>query len=228
MRNIGFAATPGCTAATRIVLLPGAYHRPEDFEREGFVAALHSRGLAIDLEFIDPELRHVTDRAVFEELTCRVIVPARSAGCRTLWLGGVSLGGFLALAYAERYPKFIDGLCLLAPYVGNRGTTSEIARAGGLANWNPEPIADDDEERRVWRYVRQLNVQHLPIRLGLARQDRFGHGHQLLAATLPSHAVNIVDGGHDWQAWRAMWALFLDRTFAPATHHLSTPQGSVQ
>ena len=56
------------------------------------------------------------------------------------------LGGFIALAYAERWPADLNGLCLLAPYLGNRMMTAEIARAGGIRSWNPGTIADDDED----------------------------------------------------------------------------------
>ena len=214
MRKILVQATPGVVAPIRIALLPGAHHEPADFQREGFAEAVRVRGLGIDLEFILPQLQHLTDRTVLEALHREFVAPARAAGCRSVWLGGVSLGGLIALAYAERRPDDLDGLCLLAPYLGNRMMTGEVARAGGIMRWHPGDISEDDEERRIWRFIRGLDSQRLPVHLGMARQDRFAHGHSLLAAALPSHAVDVIDGGHDWPAWRELWASFLDRRFA--------------
>ena len=68
----------------RIALLPGAYHEPEDFQREGFGDAVRARGLALDLEFVAPDLAHVLDRSVLEELHRDVVAPARAAGCRSV------------------------------------------------------------------------------------------------------------------------------------------------
>ncbi len=210
MRKICVTATPDVVAPTRIALLPGAYQQPEDFIREGFPDAVRARGLAIDLEFVGPEFQHVLDRAVVDYLHAQVIVPARTAGCRALWLGGVSLGGFIALLYAERRPHDLDGVCLFAPYLGNRMVTAEIARAGGVFNWNP-PHDDGDEERQIWRFIRRPAPPALRVHLGIARQDRFGHGQRLFADALAPEAVDYVDGGHNWTAWRLLWALFLDR-----------------
>jgi len=216
VRKIVVEATPGAIAPVRIALLPGAYQQADDFLREGFAEAVRRRRLNIDLEFVDPDLAHVLDRAVLESLHEGVVVPARAAGCRSLWLGGVSLGGFFALAYAERRPEAVDGLCLLAPYLGNRMVTGEVAQAGGVRNWRPAPIAADDEERRIWTLIQRLESQHhLAVHLGIGRQDRFGHGHALLADALPATAVDVVDGAHDWDAWRRLWDLFLERFAGP-------------
>lgn len=228
MRRLVIRALPGVNALTRIALLPGAYQGPEDFVREGFVTVLRARQLSVDLEFIAPQLQHVTDRSVLDAIRREVVDPARAAGCQRVWLGGVSLGGFLSLAYAAAHRGTVDGLCLFAPYLGNRSMTQEIARAGGVANWQPTaasdssgpsaPVVTNDEERRVWQYIQELQRQDppmrdLPVCLGLARQDRFAPSHQLLAEALPAQAVYSVDGGHDWPAWRAMWQAFLDRNF---------------
>jgi pimeloyl-ACP methyl ester carboxylesterase len=191
--------------------LPGAYQEPEDFGREGFAAAVKARGLSIDLEFIAADLEHLLDRSVIDALRREFVVPARLSGCKEVWLGGTSLGAYIALAYAEQRPSDLDGLCLFAPYLGNRMVTGEITRAGGLRAWQPPAMAADDEERRIWALLRRLPSERLRVHLGLSRQDRFRHGHILLATALPAGASDIVDGGHDWPTWRRLWNLFLDR-----------------
>lgn len=210
MRTISIHATPGVSAPIRIALLPGAFQQPEDYLREGFADAVRARDLPIDLELIGPEYQHVLDRSVMDYIHDRVVIPARNAGCRAVWIGGISLGGYISLIYAERHPQTLDGLCLFAPYLGSRLITSEVARAGGVFTWNP-PHADGDEERRIWHFLGRSRPRSLRIHLGIAREDRFGHGHRLIADALPAGAVDCVEGGHDWTAWRSMWSLFLDR-----------------
>jgi enterochelin esterase-like enzyme len=130
-------------------------------------------------------------------------------------MGGISLGGYLALDYAERYPRELAGLCLFAPYLGSHLVTSEIERANGLESWRPEQFPEDDDERRVWRFIRTLRAGSLPVHLGLGREDRFGRRHSLMAAALAPESVDVVPGGHDWPTWRTLWGRFLDARLAP-------------
>ena len=216
MRRIVVAAAVDTIAPRRVVLLPGAYQEPEDFLQAGFADAVRARGLALDLEFIAPQLAHLLDRSMLDALESEVIAPARAAGCRELWLGGVSLGGFFALTYAEQRVATLDGLCLLAPYLGNRTITGELAAAGGLRRWQPGRIAADDEERRIWAFIQRLAASGVNVYLGLGNRDRFGNGHGLFADVLPLNSVEIVEGGHDWPAWRQLWDRFLDRLSSPS------------
>lgn len=217
MRRLVIPVRPGVVAPQRIALPPGAYQQPEDSEGAGFAQAVRSRELAIDLKFVAPELDHRLDRTVLDSLHQEVVVPARTTGCRSVWLGGVSLGGFIALAYAARWPEDLDGLCLFAPYLGNRMVTGEVARDGGVEHWQPGDVPAEDEERRVWSLIQRLPAPRLKVHLGIGRDDRFGHGHTLLARALPLTAVDLVDGGHEWPVGRQLWDLFLDRRVAPAS-----------
>ena len=117
--------------------------------------AARERLLPLDLVFIELKLQHLTDRTVLRRLRHELVLPARALGCRSIWLGGISLGGYLAIAYAERYPQEIDGLCLFAPYLGNHIVTGEIERANGVRGWDPGKVADDDDERRIWRFIKE-------------------------------------------------------------------------
>jgi pimeloyl-ACP methyl ester carboxylesterase len=213
MRSLARTAVAGATAATRIVCLPGAYHAPEDFLSAGFDAQVRQRGLLIDLLFVDAELRHLGDRSFREQLKTDIVLPARAAGCRSLWLAGISLGGFMALDYAASYPGDVDGLCLLAPYLGNRMLTGEIARAPDLAAWEAGELAESDEERRVWRFIQARHADSRSFYLGYGRDDRFAEAHRLMAAALPPSAVDVVPGGHDWGTWTTLWENFLDSRF---------------
>jgi pimeloyl-ACP methyl ester carboxylesterase len=196
-----------------MVWLPGAYHGAQDFVSAGFPQAVRARRLALDLIFVDLELEHVGDRSALEQLRSGMVLPARAAGI-SIWLGGISLGGLFALGYAASYPDEVDGLCLLAPYLGNRMLTTEIAQAPGLAAWQPGELAETDEERRIWRYLKTRRTGSTSVYLGFGQGDRFSAAHELLAETLPAESVDVIDGGHEWSTWVRLWENFLDSRFA--------------
>jgi pimeloyl-ACP methyl ester carboxylesterase len=209
VRSISVPAIASAAAPTRMVWLPGAYHAAQDFLAAGFPDAVRARRRPLDLIFVDLELDHLGDRSALQRLRSDIVLPARAAGV-SIWLGGISLGGLFALDYAASYPDELDGLCLLAPYLGNRMLTAEIAGAPGLAAWEPGELAEIDEERRIWRYIKRRRAESPPLHLGFGRADRFAAAHELLAATLPADSVNVVAGGHEWSTWSSLWENFLD------------------
>jgi pimeloyl-ACP methyl ester carboxylesterase len=218
MHTICECARAGHVAAVRLAMLPAAFTEPEDFVREGFVAAVRTRGIDLDLIFAQPAPVHLTETSIVERLYQQLIIPARARGV-ALWLGGITHGGFIALRCAAQYPKEIAGLCLFAPYLGSHIMTGEIARAHGVRAWEPGATADDDDERQVWRFIKSRDASAMPIHLGLAREDRFADRHALLAAALPADDVQWIRGAHDWPTWRRLWEHFLDRRFVPQLVH---------
>jgi pimeloyl-ACP methyl ester carboxylesterase len=195
-----------------MVWLPGAYQTAQDFLTAGFAAAVRRRQAPLDLLFVDMEFAYLGDRAALQLLRSDIVLPARTAGV-SIWLAGISLGGLTALDYAASCPDEIDGLCLLAPYLGNRTLTAEIARAPGLAAWQPGELAQIDEERRIWRYIKNRGADAGPLYLGFGRSDRFAAAQELLAATLPADSIDVIDGGHDWSTWVCLWENFLESRF---------------
>jgi pimeloyl-ACP methyl ester carboxylesterase len=196
-----------------MVWLPGAFHVPEDFLSAGFDAAVRERGIALDLEFVQLELEHVQDRRIIGRLAREVIAPARARGSSTIWLGGISLGGLIALEYVASEAGHWDGLCLLAPYLGSRLVITEIEQSGGLAAWQPQALAESDEERRIWRFVRERRGAARPLYLAYGKEDRFAPAQSLLAQALPPDAVHVAPGGHDWRTWSMLWQHFLESRF---------------
>jgi pimeloyl-ACP methyl ester carboxylesterase len=206
-------AKAGTVAPARMVWLPGAYHAAQDFLNAGFPEAVQLRRISLDLVFVDLELQHLADRSALQQLRSDIVLPTRNLGV-SIWLGGVSLGGMFALSYAAAHPAELDGLCLLAPYLGNRLLTAEIAAASGPNLWEPGELADSDEERRIWRYIKTRRGGPQSLYLGFGRGDRFSAAHRLLAETLPAESVNIIEGGHEWRTWTTLWENFLDSRFA--------------
>jgi len=200
-------------APVRIVLLPGAFDTAEQVRAAGFDAAAAGLRPPLPISVVEVEFRDMTDRSMLTRLRDGPLAEARAAGAR-VWLAGISLGGFVAIACAARFPAEVAGLCLIAPYLGTRLTSTEIARAGGLAHWSPRPGLPEDEDHALWRYLGLPPARRCPIYLGYGREDRFADSQRLLGAALassPSDAVDVVDGGHDWSAWRAAWDRFLGR-----------------
>jgi pimeloyl-ACP methyl ester carboxylesterase len=211
MRSILKAAASGSVAPTQMVWLPGAYHSAQDFLDAGFAEAVLKRQIPLDLRFVDLEMQHVDDREPLERLRNEIVLPTLESGV-SVWLAGISLGGFAALDYASSYPDEAAGLCLLAPYLGNRMLLTEIAAASGLAGWDPGELAQADAERRIWRYLK-VRIDSRPLYLGYGQDDRFSAAHGLLARSLPANAVDVIGGGHDWSTWIKLWENCLDSRF---------------
>jgi len=211
MHSILERARPGHIAKTQMVWLPGAYHSAQDFLSEGFAQKVLERGIALDLCFVDLEMRHLGDREPLDRLRAEILLPARGSGI-SIWLAGISLGGSIALDFASSHPDELDGLCLLAPYLGNRMLLQEIAAARGLAAWEPGELAQGDVERRIWRHLK-ARAGAPALYLGYGQEDRFSAAHALLAGELPADAVDVITGGHDWRTWTKLWENFLDSRF---------------
>lgn len=196
-----------CGAQRALVLLPGAQMHPGDVFQAGLVQALERSGQALDLHVpdlhIDPTGRFDAGQVLYDGLLGDL-----QARYRRVWLGGISLGGMLAVHQAQRYADGLAGLCLLAPYGGSRLTTNAIERAGGLQAWQPTDAQKADVEFQLWLALREGRPR-LPAFVGYGRQDRFADTMAALAGHLPSASVHLVTGGHDWAAWLPLWDRFL-------------------
>jgi pimeloyl-ACP methyl ester carboxylesterase len=212
MRSLLKPARPGSVAPAQMIWLPGAYHSARDFLDEGFPEKVLERQIPLDLRFVDLEMRHFDDREPLDRLRAEIVLPARESGV-SVWLAGISLGGSIALDFASSYPDDLSGLCLLAPYLGNRMLLKEITAASGLTRWEPGKLADGDVERRIWGYLK-ARIGQPSLYLGYGREDRFSAAHRLLAQELPADAVDVIAGGHEWRTWTNLWGNFLDSRFA--------------
>lgn len=211
-------------ANTLLVMLPGAYSHPDEFVSEGFQAALDERRLAVDVVRVDAHLGYYNNGSIFDRLRDDVTVPARARGYKSVWVLGISVGGLGSLGYALMHPGEMDGLVTLAPYLGERITSTEIANAGGLATWRA-PVApllsSDQRDQRLWRWLQGYGTRpppadHPPLYLGYGLGDRFVFSHRLLAAVLPAERVFTTEGGHDWPEWRRLWRSILPTLPLPA------------
>ncbi len=199
-----------------VILLPGAYSRPQEFVDEGFVEALRRRGVAADVLVADAHLRYFEEKTAIERLREDVVQPALARGVRQVWLVGISLGGMGALGYAARYGAEITGALALAPYLGRRSVLQEIEAAGGPAAWRARtaPLGTDDLEREIWHWAAGAPAGP-PVWLGWGRDDRFAESNRLFATLLPDGRRFEANGGHDWPAWRMLWERWLELGLLP-------------
>lgn len=78
----------------------------------------------------DVTYQHVMNKTVLSALHEHVVQPAQTAGYRTIWLAGISLGAFNALYYASEYATHLAGIHLMAPYPGSSDILAEIISDG--------------------------------------------------------------------------------------------------
>lgn len=211
MDQIEYLAEPEKRSNALMILMAGAGDRYDAFEKYGYIEAARKVGFAADILAVDAHYGYFTELTVRERLHQDVVLPAKARGYKCIWMGGISLGGFGSLIYAQKYAEQLSGLVLIAPYIGNRGTLAEIESAGGLELWNPSNVPDHDE-RQLWLMLKkyQPNVRPtLPIHLLYGEEDRFNPFHKMLAARLDNKFVRTVEGGHDWPPWQALWAAFV-------------------
>jgi len=210
---------------TLIVLLPGARDHADEFVDEGFVDALRSRGIAADVALVDASVGYYKADTIVQRLDADVVGPARARGIKHIWFAGISIGGLGSLIYANERRGAVDGLLLIAPYLGEHAIAAEVEAAGGIRRWPPpRAIAPEDHDHRLWQWLKTLTQPHDPaagdvepsqVWLGYGRDDRFADAHRLLAAALPPDRVFTAPGGHDWPPWRAVWSDLLDHAPLP-------------
>lgn len=196
-----------------LVLLPGAYMRPEDFVDADFFGEVQRRGLALDLCAVAIDMATVSDGRAAAAVREQLLEPARKTHQR-VWLGGISLGGLMSMEIAASHPGLVDGLCLLAPYPGSRIVMNDIERAGGIKAWQPDAESLRDADTRVWHWLK-TPPPDLPVFVGHGRLDRFANGMAQVAACFPPASRHVVEGDHDWPAWRVLWSRFLDAGHFP-------------
>ena len=196
-----------------IVLLPGIGDQPEAFLDEGFIQAVRERNIDADLVAVRAHWGYYEKHMVVERLHQDVILPARAKGYRHIWLIGISLGGWGSLQYVRQHANEVDGMLLLAPFLGEKKIFAEVEAAGGLDAWRPNLHDPWDDQRLVIAWLRDFKQSETPLRFHLSygASDRFAQPLGRYAARLLPQRVDVIPGDHDWRTWLKLWQRFLDR-----------------
>lgn len=212
MPTLSYPASPSL-APCLLVLLPGRYDRVGDFERRGFIDDLRRAEIAADGMAVDAHLGYYRRATILDRLRADVVEPARAKGYAAVWLVGISMGGTGAILYDLNHPGEVEGLFLIAPFLGDEAIVEEVGASGGIRGWNDAGGAGKPFERDLWRWARSVasgEPAARPVLLGYGTGDAFAPAHRLLADVLPPERVFAEVGGHDWSPWRAAWRRFLD------------------
>jgi len=193
---------PEDSAASPLILLPGAYMHARDFVQHGFITAARRTGRAGDIVAVETGMEPYLDGSIVGRLV-EVIAPSRK-----VWLGGISLGGLGALLYARAHPEAVAGIVLLSPFIGTRGVVVQVIQAGGFAAWRPPAAEAATGEHGFLQWLsnyRPDDAAWPDIYLGYGKDDRFAASYRLLAGLLPAGRIEAVAGGHDWETWTVLW-----------------------
>ena len=204
------APSPGANGGRDLVIvLPGRGDDVANLRRSGIAEGIQAGMPDADVLLTGTTMAYYYGGRMPERLHAEVVEPARQRGYRHVWLAGASMGGMGTLLYERAYPGKMDGLVLLAPYLGDKDLIDEIQAAGGLAQWEPGPavavVNGDNYQREVWRQLKgwtepgATRAQRVWVAYG--RDDRLRAAMPPLLALLPKDHVLERDGGHAWVVW---------------------------
>ena len=215
MDSISLPAAPNTRADTLIVFLPGAQEVPIDIVKEGFVEQVRARNIDADVMVIDSHIGYFLKRTFDVRIRTDIIEPARAKGYKSIWLAGISLGGFGSLMYSRIFPGEIDGVIAIAPFIASNDVLNEVIDAGGLARWQPElPLKADDYQRDLLLWLRGYadpTAKRPMLYIGYGSKDGLAQFQTLIDKVLPPDRLLAAPGGHDWPPWKQMWGDVLDR-----------------
>lgn len=197
-----------------LLMLPGAKNTPQQLEENGFIRELRMRNLPVDVLALEAHADLYLERTDIERVLHHTLDQVRAKGYRRIWLLGISLGGSGAMICATQRTREIEGIFLLAPFLGTRGIIAEVEAAGGLSHWHAGDIGNRDYERILLEQIQRSPLdsgEFPPIYLGYGTEDRYRGASMLLAQRLPPDRVTVSSGGHDWETWIKLWRMLLDR-----------------
>lgn len=223
MATLEHPVSPDGRARRLMILLPGIGDEAADYARHGLVASAQARGLDADLIAVDAHYGYYARDEIQTRLFEEIILPARTE-YDEVWLVGISLGGLGAILTAREHPEAIDGLVLLAPYLGPSHMPRTIIAEGGMRAWEPPPPpARYDWDVELWSWLKRYedpSEDLPPLYLAYGREDSFAPAHGVLADILPSERVVVSDGGHIWTTWAGLW----DEMVSDGLHRLLRPR----
>lgn len=185
-----------------LVLLPGIGDRAAVFARQGFIDVVRRHNPNTDVIAVEAHFKYYQARSIVERLSNDIIKPARAAGYRHIYLGGISLGGFGSLLYLKHYPDDITNIFILAPYLGDEQDYAYLL--------TKTPAPTNPRDVNIWAWLTQLpEPARSKIYLAYGAEDKFAVPNSVLAQYLPANQVVTQAGQHNWHGWNTLWPLLL-------------------
>ena len=218
MKSLPDPAPSRTPAKCLVVFMPGVADRAHTFRKEGFVEALRTRNLSVDVVAADATVGYYLRGIEAPAVDRDVVGPALQNHYDQVWMIGVSMGGFGTLHYASSFPARLDGVLVLAPHLGEETVLQRIRDAGGLDRWAPPPperFHGHNYTEDTWRWLRSRTIDGAPgpeLYLGYGEGDIITGRSQLLVKAMPASHVFKDEGGHSWGTWRRLFGQFLDQS----------------
>ncbi len=191
---------------TLIIMLPGYGDRADTFKDQGFFDLSPK---TIDLISVDAHFGYYEEKSIVERLHEDVVLPAKREGYKSIWMLGVSMGAVGAISYLDQHPANVDGLILIAPFLGEREIIEEVIQKGGLRVWEK---TTDNYEQRIWQWLKEATIKcDVPIFLGFGQSDKLILANQLLSAHLSADSVISIPGDHSWKTWRPIYLEMVEK-----------------
>ena len=209
VRTLNYPPKFGGKADELVLLLPGRWSKPEEFEQHGLVKVVREKRPRARVVAVDLHLGYYVDRIPDVCLHDEIIQPAIQRGERVTLIGA-SMGGLGALIYTLSHSRDVSEVLMLAPYVGEDKLMAEIESAGGIDAWDPGEFVPKNKEdlvKKLWVDMkskwRTKGGPPMPIRVVTGRADRHLAINRLFARSfLKKGDLSEIDGGHEWDCWR--------------------------
>ena len=194
-----------------LILLPGIRNDLLRFEQEGFFTDIQQYAPNFDVITVDAHIGYYAQKKLIVELHETVILPAKASGYRNIILGGISLGGYGSLWYNHLYANEIQGLLLIAPYLGDEHVISSIKSSPSVAVWREQnPLDVEEFEELVWHWIDEdMPSKQNQTLLAVGKKDKYYDATNILARYLPESQYVIGKGKHNWRDWRVLWLSLL-------------------
>ena len=207
----------GTKTSNLLVMFPGINSSGSDFVDYGFIKAFQEKYNNVDIILVDTRLAYVEAGNISERIQNEIVVPAYTKGYDNIWFVGISLGGFSTLLYNRDFSENVNGIILIAPYLGDLYSISDLIDHPSTEKWSLDNKNSTDRSIRFWRYLLTLTEpnkdSHLKANLFIAYgdKDRLSQLHQLLASRIKKENIYVnKNGGHDWVSWKPLWINMLD------------------
>lgn len=204
IRTISYV--PGSRRRRLIVMLPGFSDRAEAFGKHDMVQPALDSKLDADVIAVNAHFGYYRDGSVFTRVPEDVLAPARAAGYEEIWLCGISMGGFGTLYTASQSQPLVDGMFVMAPFLGRAKTIDAVRAGGGPGQWS-RTDEQTGYEFDLWTWLSgYAKGEDRPrLLLGYGDEDDRDGSKKMLAEHLPESDVFVRPGGHQWKVWEPMW-----------------------
>ena len=193
-----------------IVMFPGINSPGSDFIDYGFTDLYKQYYKNSDIILADTRFSYIKADNIAERIHADIIKPSIKAGYKKIWFIGISLGGLNILKYVKKFNNHINGIILIAPYLGETSSIKSLFESNSYLEWSKVHAEETDKTIQLWRYLIDYTSSHdkakqITLALAFGKKDRFNKTHELLAKILKEKNIYKNDGGHNWKAWKQLW-----------------------